>query len=230
MEKSTVEITLAKPKPFYQNKKLLLGLTAALILVTGIFIYRRATTAVSPLSSAQEKVAVTGQSEAKKQPGVILEDEWGFRVSYPQTLTARAATGAGELTRWEFTGADSDGKISIFSRKLDYQSLEEWLQKDPITKTSTSNLDSSLGGEFAKKLKFANSNKLWIAAIESNQLFVVEFVPGANKELEKAYQQMLATFQFLPFEGEKATTSQKQEDGPVGLGDEVIDEGEEVVE
>lgn len=156
---------------------------------------------------------------------LVLEDEWGFKVSYPVSLTPTAATKSGELTRWVFRSDTYDGDIAVMSKETNFEDLDSWLKGDTEVQDNISSIDTSLGGELAKKVNLSSPQRVLVATIDNGQLFIVELHPGSDRSMEKAFNRMVASFEFLPF-----PTVAPSEGSQAGEAEgDISEEGEEEV-
>lgn len=194
------------------------------LIVLALFLFGINTNKKTASTSFLPIVAPT-EAPMKGEPLKTIEDEWGFRLSYADTLSAKAATKSGELTRWELSDRGYDAKISVWTAPTDFTSISEWVEGDEEAQKAEATLDTTLGGKEAKKLRFANNDKLWIAAVDHGQLFVLEQAPADDQAMSKNFTVLANTFEFIAFEGEDNINSET-----IPQGSDVVDEGEEAVE
>lgn len=160
-----------------------------------------------------------------------LEDEWGFRLSYPVSLTAQTATKSGELTRWEFTSKTYTGSIAVWTKETDAEAADDWITEDKDAKSATVPIDSTLGGELAKKLSLGSPPKIMVISVNSGQVFGVELTLGDDRKMEKAYNSIVSSFTFLPFPTEASMVGKSPGTAQADEESDIFDEGtEEVVE
>lgn len=173
-----------------------------------------------------KKASSRTETRTAKEELKTIEDEWGFRFSYPSIWSPEAAAQPDELSRWQF-GMGGMGAISIWTKETAVQTIDEWVKTDPYAKKVSSSIDSTLGGVRAKKLFLEDPKRVTVASVDQGQVFLVELLVGDDKESQQTFNLIVDTFEFLPFAEEEEM--KKSETAPQNDG-EVIDEGEEVVE
>jgi len=212
--------------------KLIIALILGLVIITGtiggLMVVKNkqnsSTTSVSPVGD-KGVMPVTTQDN-------LIEDEWGLKISYPADLHAEAVTGPGELTRYNFTYPGRGGYITIATKEAKESSISDWLASDKESALAGASLDTAVGKEVAKKIRFDNPNHTRIAALQTGQVFLFDVYPtdGEEEFWNKRFNGIVEKFEFLPFEGDSVNSGGGSQD-TTGGGDsgEVVQE-EEVVE
>ncbi len=168
------------------------------------------------------------ESEVKSETTVNLT-EWvdpaGFKFSYPAGLVLDPHQEDQEnYAHLELVSSKNSGRLIIWSQATEDSDLEEWVASQP---EDIQILDTELAGLPAKKMAFAEPQKLVVAAIDVDALVLIEMYPeSAAAYWQKVYDQIFASFEFIPLEGEAV------ESAPVAppAGGQVIEEAEEVIE
>lgn len=187
-------------------------------------------------------------SSPKKEPEVKSETpvaltEWvdpaGFKFSYPKDLALdphredQENYAHLELVSTENSGlpVGEAGRLIIWVQDTEDSDLEKWVANQP---QDIQVFETELGGLPAKKMAFSVPQKLVIAAIDVDALVLIEMYPeSAVAYWQKVYDQIIASFEFVAIEGDKAETAPAKTapaKSPVGSGGQVIEEAEEVIE
>jgi len=124
----------------------------------------------------------------------------------------------------EITEPGQEGKILIMASDTKYKTVAEWAAKA---------VDTTLGGKPAKKVKFADSIKVVVGAIDDKILFTIEMGPTTmttevkSEEYlltwQKRFDQIVSSFEFV------YPTSVPSAGGNTSAGGEIIEE-EEIIE
>lgn len=213
------------------SKKVMLFFVALGLLGAGVagglYFYSRnkkAPDIISPVMNGDE--VLSGSIKEK-----LLEDVWGLKVFYPAELQVEAATGAGELTRYNFTHPKHEGLLTIYTFQTNAASVEEWLENDEESATAASVIDTTIGGRPGKKMLFVEPpiQRQRAVTVDTWQVFVFDLYPSAGEEdyWNGIYNKILAKYQFLPFEDEAVV-----EEASTGTGEAAVEEPltEEVIE
>lgn len=210
-------------------KLILMILIPVIILGAGgaLLFNARQKSIVSPASLTQEK-------KEAPIPSKTIEDEWGLKIHYPESLTAAPATKSGELTGYVFTDENHTGSITIISKETSSKTADEYIKSSNDLKDAAT-LDTTVGGKPGKKIRLTgNSTK--VIAIDDGQVFEFTVAPGEGEEeyWNKTFNDLVAAYEFLPFEGEEETTvnsapnSDDSPQAPADTGD--ADVSEETIE
>lgn len=166
------------------------------------------------------------QKEEKKEELKLFENEWGMRIRYPIDLTVEPATKSGELAGYVFTNPAHKGSLSISTKESSAEDLLAFFTSDKSFATASGNLDTTIGGEPGKKMRFADSSIQRAVVQQAGQVFMFEVDPAKGEEnyWDDIYTTILTKFEFLPFEEEKATSSVPSENSSDSSGGDVEEE------
>lgn len=211
--------------------KIIIAIILGFVVITGsisgwVMLKNKETTKASSVSPMGETDTAPVSEENN-----LIEDEWGLRIYYPPDLRVEIATAPGELARYNFSYPDRDGHISIFTKEASETSITDWLAHDSESAAAGAALDTTVGGEIGRKMRFESPNRTRVAALQAGQVFVFDVFPTEGEEefWNKRFNGIVEKFEFLPFEGE-STSSGGDSGGSVGGGDEGAIVEEETVE
>lgn len=204
------------------NKKtlLLLGLVIIVLVVAVWFVLnfnKQKNNLPSPISTEQQaKVEITPSKTTKS-----YSDPSGFSFNYPDNLSLLNSDSVGPNTYADIklTANGIGGSLDLKISDTQFPSITEWLKANSITVTPK---EASLGS--LKALEVTTKDKLLLAALDQGVLFTIEIPKGENNFWADVYKKVVEEFSFAP--PAVNTTSQ----GVITVTDEVIFEGEEVVE
>lgn len=203
------------------NKKawLIVGLVAVLAVI-GLFVYfsqKQKGSAVNPRGSPTIKSEAIGQLKN-------WEDPAGFSFAYPSEIAIDPHPEDEEnYAHLELTSAGHQGRILIWVKETDWADIDLWAQK---TSGGVQIFDTELGGKPAKKIAYSNPQKMVVATIDVDALVLIEMEPDSQRYWQSVLDQILASFKFIPLEGEPAYA-----ETPEGQGSApIIVEPEEVIE
>lgn len=205
--------------------KMLLAFVFFVIITAIIFAFTSArktarfSTPISGTTAAPTKVASNALAKFKQ-----YKDPSGFTFQYPDNVTVESEETSDQsiYSSLKLTAKKVQGNISIKVTSAQLKNIDEWfaknklnLAKDAVKKLKLAELDAR---------QFEKDNKLTTLAIDVGTLFIIQvdqqndknFWPGVNKKL-------ISSFAFQPPEASSNASSEFS-------GDDVVFEGEEVVE
>ena len=199
-------------------KKVLIaaGIVVALgIAAAGVFIFSRRNTAVI---SPGESVVLT----PTPTPAVELttwNDPAGFSFQYPKDISVNNNENDNvNYAHVELTSKDHPGSVIVWASDLTVKDLNAWVKKFYPASTS---IDTTLGGEIAKKILVASpSAKLVVGTISEGLLFYIDGTLTDKVYWQTVEDGIVQTFAFTP---DTSTAASGQS------ADTVVDE-EEVVQ
>jgi len=202
------------------NKKLLILVSAiAILLIIGgiVFTFKsRRASVISPVGELKPEVTLA-----------TWEDQAGFAFSYPEEIEIDPHKEDMEnYAHLELTSPDHSGNILIWVKDTSYTDIEKWPEEEATRGGQV--FETELDGEPAKKIAYTDPEKLVTAAIDVDALVLLEMIPDEEGYWQEVYDQILATFAFVPLEGEEAVAPGPWE-GAGGAGG-IIEEPEEVIE
>lgn len=176
------------------------------------------------------------EAEVESEETVNLT-EWvdpaGFKFSYPEDLILDTHQEDKEnYAHLELVSNEYSGRIIIWVQPTDYADIDQWAAEQA---EAAQVLETELGGFLAKKAAFSDPQKLVTAAIDIDALVLIEMEPDSENYFQKAYDQIIASFEFIPLEDETVESVPvlpPAGGGGPGLpaGSQVIEEAEEVIE
>ena len=206
------------------KKKILLIILLALIVASVVFFFTR-----TPQSSKEVKNTEREKFGLSKKTKTFI-DPSGFKFSYPENLNMETKENKEEDVYSELTimSEEINGGVEITAAETGDKTIEEWLlgnklkiDSKKITKTKLGDLSAS---------RFENGNKLYTLALDDGILFSVITDREDNKELWKlVHNEIEKSFVFSAPEAapDSLDGSPSTEEG---TSDEIIFEGEEVIE
>lgn len=211
------------------NKKtLILGVVSVLLIVgvIGFFIFNPNKGEVA-LNMPETKKEVTPSSTY-----IDYADPAGFSFSYQDNVSIANKVSENEDTAvdpdayadLQLFSKDKSGSINLRIADTKFKSLEEW-KKDNEIPDSVVASEKMLGQ--LKASEFRTTDRLFLAAIDQGVLFTVEMPLIEEPFWNEVYNKVVSGFVFEVPEVEVASTGGG---AAVSSGDEVVFEGEEVVE
>ena len=177
----------------------------------------------------QSSVASSTQTQTQNQPVeelAVWEDQAGFSFKYPKVLSFdKHDEDEVNYAHIEFTSATHPGKLLVWAKDTTYADVATWVAKDKSLQGSTS-VDTTLGGEPAKKIIISTPSKKIIIGVISDQiLFTIESEPTEDDPYWTTVSDTIASsfvFTPAPTDASAATTS-SQDMGPSVDEEEVVE-------
>lgn len=197
------------------NKKIILGLIIGLLI--GIILI------LKPIGQKESlQSPLIAQPEKKQPSNTFLQytDPSGFSFSYPDNLSLTKNDIEDNITYADLQlfSKEVSGSLSLKITDSKFSLLDEWLKANKISKTSK---EAKLGS--LKAVEVQLDDRLILGALNQGILFNIE-MPAIEQDFWlPVYNKILSDFSFaLP--GETGSS------GNIGSSDEIVFEGEEVVE
>jgi hypothetical protein len=197
-----------------------------LVLIAVIFI------AIS--KGNQSTINPVGLQEAKATPTVVPNLKWddptGFTFLYPEFLSLnKHDEDKSNYAHVELSDKESGGSIVVWAKDLPIDkkgktlnTIADWLKFDPKF-LNASSIDTTLGGQNAKKISMPATKIQLTATIYDDLLFYIEG-SSMSAEMAKNYDNIAGSFEFKPLP--TAASSENQDNSNE---QQSVDE-EEVVE
>ncbi|MBI5614271.1 hypothetical protein HY947_05075 [Candidatus Gottesmanbacteria bacterium] len=209
------------------RKKLIAVALSACVLIaslSSVFVFTKNRENSKRL--AQEKIAIVPTPVVEKL--AEWKDPAGFSFSYPEGLTVDKHDEDQEnYAHVEMTLKDKPGNVIVWAKDAPISDLATWVKKEKRF-TNAPVLDTTLGGENAKKILLNSPKKMVIVgALYDGMLVSVESELDEAGEWQKRHESVVSSLVF----GEKKTTgsSVSSSDSSDEGSDVSIDE-EEVIE
>lgn len=171
---------------------------------------------INPLTNIQKTIITkTVPSETL----IDYKDPSGFSFSYPDNLSITKNTQAdpNAYADLQLSSKDISGSLSLKIIDSKLTTLQQWAKLN----TGTSK-DVKLGT--LKALEIQTADRLLLGALDQGVLFTIE-IPLIEQEFwTKVYSKLLVTFSFVTPE------ATNQQAGPSSTSNDIIFEGEEVIE
>jgi len=209
------------------NKKVAVGVIAIVVVI--IFFMVRAShrpnEQTTPLPDTQQEQTTNGDQTVPSDLKTY-SDPSGFKFNYPVDLTvnSKKETDQSIYSSLEITSSKKQGDISIKIIETSITKIDDWFKQKKI---KTSDLKTVKLADLEAKQAQING-ELITAAIDQGALIVIT----ANYQMDKdfwlkANEKVIGSFAFVnPASSQTSDTS----DSSSGGGDDVIFEGEEIVE
>lgn len=199
-------------------------------IILVIFLIGLTITAIVILNPAARKTSLTDplipqpKSAEKARPSETFlqySDPSGFSFSYPDNLsiTKNDIEDNSTYVDLQLSSKDVSGNLSLKIIDSKFTSLDDWLKSNKITSKNTKEV--KLGN--LKALEVQLEDRLLLGALDQGILFNIEMPAIETDFWLPIYNKILENFSFVVPEN---TTSQ----GPGSSSEDVIFEGEEVVE
>lgn len=156
------------------KKPLLIRIVIVIFLVGGIGAY------ILWKQQQQPAPAAPAQTQTQTQEETALwEDQAGFSFQYPKVLSFdKHDEDMENYAHIEFKSATHSGRLIVWAKDTTYPDVSSWVAKDKSLVDAVS-VDTTLGGEPAKKIVISTpSKKIIIGAISDQILFTIEAEPG----------------------------------------------------
>lgn len=177
------------------KKPLVPGIIICILLVGGIGVYM--------LWQQKQKPAAPSSTQTQNQTAeelALWEDQAGFSFKYPKELSFDKHDEDQEnYAHIEFTSATHSGRLIVWAKDTTYPDVSSWVTKDKFLVDAVA-VDTTLGGEPAKKLVITTpAKKLITGAISDQILFTVEAEPTEGDSYWTTVSDTIASsFAFLP--------------------------------
>jgi hypothetical protein len=202
-------------------KKRIIIICAISILCVGIvfaFILWKQKTATTPPELVATPTSVP-------QELVLWEDQAGFSFSHPKELLFdKHDEDQDNYAHIEFTSATHSGRLIVWAKDTTYTDVSSWVTKDKELQDSAS-VDTTLGGEPAKKILITTpSKKSIIGAISDQILFTIEAEPTEGDSYWTTVSDtILSSFVFTPLDTSDTDTAASEDAGPAVDEEEVVE-------
>lgn len=199
-------------KAMSKKTLLLLILAIGLIVATGRLLFgQQKSFLTTPQGSPKELTKEIEPSKTLKS----YTDPSGFTFNYPDNLSLVNNEAKDTITYADIqlTAKGVSGSLDLKISDSKFVSLDEWVKKNALSQAPK---ERNLGN--LKALEITTSDKMLLAALDQGVLFTIDIPFGEKKDFwVDVYSKVLADFSFVSL-------------GGAGSTDEVVFEGEEVVE
>lgn len=209
------------------RKTLILGVVSVLLIVGVIaFFILNPNKGKTSLSEPETKKEAT-----LSQTYIDYADPTGFSFSYPDNVSIANKTSENEDTAvdpsayadLQLFSKDKSGSLNLKIADTKYKTREEWIKGNGLPETTVPT-EKKLGE--LKAFEVRTKDRLMLAAIDQGVLFSIEMPLIEEGFWGEVYNKVVTDFTFAPPQTEVAQTG----GGAVSAGEEVVFEGEEVVE
>ncbi len=202
-------------------KKIVLPVIAVIVTLAGIagyFKYQKPPE--SNLKAPEIKKEIT-----PSETSIEYTDPSGFSFNYPDNLSITNNNSSenpdpNAYADLQLFSKDKNGSLSLKIVDTKLKNLDEWLKSN--NSSSTSAIEKKFGQMNALEIKTADH--LILGSIDQGVLFTIEMPLIEQPFWNSVYKKVLADFNFA------APDTANQSSTTVAAGDEVVFEGEEVVE
>lgn len=204
---------------FMSKKRVVIIIAGVLTVVIASYFFFK--------PSPKKPTEIQEQEFALSKKTKTFIDPSGFKFSYPENLLLETKENKNEndYSSLEILSEDIEGNSAITVTETDITTVDQWLKLSNVKVNKKSRQKVKLGDLNAERIE-AN-NKLYAVAIDQGILFlIVTDLTEEKKHWVLIHDQIVKTFAFSPPEAQPATDSS----GDGGVDEEVIFEGEEVIE
>ena len=198
-----------------------IAIVVALLVGGGVWYFSRNVQTSPPVTpggqESTESLEIPSQTKTwTDQAGFTFEYSSALRIdNHPEDKVNYANI--------EMTLDGINGRILIMASDTTYQTIDSWAAKDPQAKLAGGGTQTTLGGKAARKLIYTETNITKIAAVDEMILFSLDLEPDQEGEMQKYYDQIVASFTFVyPTQAQSSTTGG-------GSSSDIIEE-EEIIE
>lgn len=180
------------------KKPLLIGIVIVIFLVGGIGAYILWKQQQQPAPAAPAQIQTQTQEET-----TLWEDQAGFSFQYPKVLSFdKHDEDMENYAHIEFKSSAHSGRLIVWAKDTTYPDVATWITKDKNVQGAAS-VDTTLGGEAAKKIVISTpSKKIIIGAISDQILFTIEAEPAEDDPYWTNVSDTIASsFAFVPING-----------------------------
>jgi hypothetical protein len=199
---------------------IILGLTVGLL--TGILIVSMMLFSGKKETTVSVSVSPTPVTVEEK---TTWKDQSGFTVQYPISLRLNPHDEDKEnYAHLELTSATHSGSLIVWAKDTTAATIADFVKIKKIEGA----IDTTLGGETAKKVLDPDTKQIVISAIKNGYLYQVEVSPTDGEYWNQVFSDVSSSFKFNNEEKAQNTAAQP-EVSDEGQGD-YIGGGEEVIE
>lgn len=209
-----------------EKKVIIITLGSILLIIGAIFL-------LNIRSSKEKQNLVSGVAKPEsfsleKMPSTILKeysDSSGFTFSFPEDVKIQRIDDESLYSNLTLTADGLDGNIAFTLSDTSYSSLEDWKKENNAVLSGLLIKESNLGN--ISGISFNNKDKITFIAIDQGVEFkIIVDYKSQKKYWENVYSNILNSFSFVSSSTETKSTESSQ----VSSEDDVVFEGEEVVE
>jgi len=154
-----------------KKKKLIIsGIIICVILISGILFFNRQRIF---FQKKVQKTTEVNASPTTKEDVVTWDDPAGFSFQYPKGLTVdKHDEDTENYAHVELTNADHKGRVIVWAKDTTATTIAQWLKSEKGLKDTTS-IDTTLGGNEAKKIIVKEPKKKQITATLDEDIVVI---------------------------------------------------------
>ena len=147
---------------------IILSISIFCVGIVGAFIFWKQKPQTTPATQTQTQ-----------EETALWEDQAGFSFQYPKVLSFdKHDEDMENYAHIEFKSSTHSGRLIVWAKDTTYPDVATWITKDKNVQGAAS-VDTTLGGEAAKKIVISTpSKKIIIGAISDQILFTIEAEPG----------------------------------------------------
>jgi hypothetical protein len=141
----------------------------------------------------------------KPKEDILWDDPAGFTFKYsPQLTVNKHDEDEINYAHVELTNTGNPGNIIVWAKDTTASDVKAWVKTEK-TYQNANIIDTTLGGQPAKKVVLSTSPKKIITGVIYDELlFIVEGTVGDNTDWNNEYQKITDNFQFKPTESSTA--------------------------
>lgn len=207
------------------NKKVIfitVGLVAAVVVSSVLYQFFFKEREVDLISPGGQ---LTGLQKETSQL-TTWKDTAGFSFDYPSSLQTNPHLEDEEnYAHLELSDPSHPGEIIVWMKDTALKNINDWEPEE--FETGRGNLiDSQLGGHSARKAAFVDGRVI-TAALDAEVIALIELLSGDLAFWQPIYDQILASFEFVPLAAAKPQTSpgttSSSGGGEIWLEEEVVE-------
>jgi hypothetical protein len=180
------------------------------VIVIGILVL--VTSGIFLLSRNVKTTTLPKQTEITSSPTIVSRKLWddqaGFTFTYnPDLKIDKHDEDQDNYAHLEMTNTGNTGEIFVWAKDTNALDVQAWVRTEKSFKDANI-IDTSLGGQPAKKIVITNPTKKVITGtIYDGLLFYVENTGGDDTYWQDEYNQMINSFTFKPADSTSETNA-----------------------
>lgn len=166
----------------------------------------------------------TSPAVSQKEELAVWEDQAGFTFQYPKdVLVNKHDEDTENYAHIEMTSSAHPVKLIVWAKDTTYADIAAWVKKDKAL-TGAVSVDTTLGGQPAKKIILTTpSKKIIIGTISDQILFTIESEPSENDEYWiKVSDTIVPSFAFTPMPTDASAGSTTSQDTGSSVDEEEV--------
>lgn len=208
-----------------------LAVFASVAVLTSMMLFRKdkIATPISKENLTKPNIQTTENTLENNVKFLTYKDESGFQFVYPENIkiTNETKSDTNAYSKLILNSNTNTGKISIQATEESINNADLWLKQNKISTLSANIKDQLLSNLKGKEI--STNGQTTLIAFDGNILFKIDLLYSNNKNYWlDIYNKIISSFSFISPETTSNTNNNYQPS--YNESEDIIDEGEEVVE